>query len=150
MKTLQICPRHLSHVATLPWEIQRVIQKVKRSTFSGHRVQGEFWKSVKIWLNNGHEFGVQFLAHPVEAVLCINGCDCRLSPCNYQVIRVNVYQHMSFADFFNSVSWFFLVLKFFALMHWWYVRNSYWLHCIGILQSVWQFCLNCEKYHLYI
>jgi len=25
MNTLQICPPHMSHIATLPWEIQKVI-----------------------------------------------------------------------------------------------------------------------------
>jgi len=29
----------------------------------------EFWKSVKMWQNYGHEFGVQFLAHPVDVLL---------------------------------------------------------------------------------
>ena len=31
----------------------------------------EFWKSVEIWQNYGHELGVQFLAHHIQSLRAV-------------------------------------------------------------------------------
>ena len=81
-------PPHLKYVATLPcnlslvacflallfykevWEYMQGVVGPIITTLLLNLLENipvkEFWKSVKIWQNCGHEFGMQFLAHPVD------------------------------------------------------------------------------------
>ena len=76
-------PPHLEYVAMLPCNLLLIAcflalgnvaiyarcGEMLNNCFTANFLENlsvkEFWKSVKIWLNYGHEFGVQFFAHPV-------------------------------------------------------------------------------------
>jgi len=55
MKILQICPPHLSDVATLPWEIQKVILVV----YHNRCATRVCCKSARHWLTGAHSNSAQ-------------------------------------------------------------------------------------------